>query len=113
MPNLATLMANHIRASLAPEISARAVLVAPANGNVMLAEATARVMRRPVVLLRDRPRIRRNQFWDGVFPHDAYPVIVHDVAVTGHQLAEAQDKLGIGGRRAREVFCFVDRTDET
>ncbi|HEX8232300.1 MAG TPA: hypothetical protein VF559_03005 [Caulobacteraceae bacterium] len=109
-PLLATLMANHIRDNLAPDALARAVIVAPRNGNLLFAAMTAEKLRRPIIFLREQPRIREDQVWDGVLPTDGHLVLVHDVAVSGRQLVEAQRLLAARGHRCHELFCLVDRT---
>lgn len=111
-PALGQLLAEHIKSALDPQLVARAVLIAPARGNMLLALEAARILRRPTVLMREHPRIRENQFWDGTLSADAYPVIVHDVAVSGAQLINARERLQAHGVNVQDVACLIDRTDE-
>lgn len=106
------LMADHIRAHLAPDIVSRCVVITPSNGNVVLGLETARALRRPCLFMRDRPRIEREQYWDGSLPANAVPIIVHDVAVTGEQLAAAREHLLSRGLSCNHVFCLVERPEK-
>lgn len=106
------IMADHIRAHLTPDIVSRCVVITPSNGNVVLGLETARALRRPCLFMRDRPRIEREQYWDGSFPADGVPIIVHDVAVTGEQLAAAREHLIYRGLSCSHVFCLVERPEK-
>ncbi len=106
------LMADHIRAHLPPDVIRRCVVITPSDGNVVLGLETARALRRPCLFMRERPRIEREQYWDGSFPADSIPIIVHDVAVTGEQLAAAREHLISRGLSCSHVFCLVERPEK-
>jgi orotate phosphoribosyltransferase len=111
-PVIGDILANYIRSSVSPEQLQEVTLVVPNRGNFMLGVHVSRCLRKDVILLRDKPRLSHGQYWDGILEPNRVALIVHDVAVTGSQLMEAQRTMATAGHKVLGVFSLIERSNK-
>lgn len=89
----------------------RCTIVVPTKSNFLLGYEVSQELSTPFVKMKESPRIKNNQYWDGKLDKECNVIMVHDVTVTTEQIRDSIEKLP-QTVAVKGVCTLVRRSDE-
>ncbi len=109
--DLVSMMVNLIESSMDErELSKIDKIVVTTEGNFLLGLKVAERMKKPFVKMRENPKIRQDQYWDGKLNSNENIIFVHDVLVKAEQVIKSINKFP-SGINILAFFCLVHRSE--
>ena len=86
-------------------------IVVPYGSNLLLGLEVGRCLQKPVIAIQEKPRIQKNNCWDGNYKRKAggtnHIIIVHDVLVSGRRIYQSVEKLPSDSYIVDGVYCLI------